>query len=79
MPTKFVLQDDADRARMARAVAERCILLLAGQERRARVEWESGGGGLLSTITDYARFAQMLLNGGTLDGRQYLGPNAFSR
>jgi CubicO group peptidase (beta-lactamase class C family) len=28
----------------------------------------SGGAGLLSTATDYARFLQMLLNGGTLDG-----------
>jgi CubicO group peptidase (beta-lactamase class C family) len=28
----------------------------------------SGGGGLYSTITDYARFAQMLLNGGELEG-----------
>jgi CubicO group peptidase (beta-lactamase class C family) len=39
--------------------------------------WESGGGGLFTTITDYARFAQMLLNGGTLDGRRYLGPETF--
>jgi CubicO group peptidase (beta-lactamase class C family) len=29
---------------------------------------ESGGGGLVSTTMDYARFAQMLLNGGALDG-----------
>jgi CubicO group peptidase (beta-lactamase class C family) len=29
--------------------------------------WPSGGGGLYSTIVDYARFAQMLLNGGRLD------------
>ncbi|MBR1155891.1 serine hydrolase [Bradyrhizobium sp. JYMT SZCCT0428] len=29
---------------------------------------ESGGGGLVSTTMDYARFSQMLLNGGTLDG-----------
>jgi CubicO group peptidase (beta-lactamase class C family) len=34
--------------------------------------WESGGAGLVGTIGDYARFAQMLLNGGTLDGRRYL-------
>jgi CubicO group peptidase (beta-lactamase class C family) len=27
-----------------------------------------GGGGLFSTARDYARYAQMLLNGGTLDG-----------
>jgi CubicO group peptidase (beta-lactamase class C family) len=34
---------------------------------------ESGGGGLLSTTMDYARFCQMLLNGGTLDGNRLLG------
>jgi CubicO group peptidase (beta-lactamase class C family) len=33
----------------------------------------SGGGGLFSTVDDYARFAQMLLNGGTLDGVRLLG------
>jgi CubicO group peptidase (beta-lactamase class C family) len=37
-----------------------------------RGRWQSGGGGMLGTAADYARFAQMLLNGGTLDGRQYL-------
>jgi CubicO group peptidase (beta-lactamase class C family) len=35
---------------------------------------ESGGGGLLSTTTDYARFCQMLLNGGELDGVRILSP-----
>jgi CubicO group peptidase (beta-lactamase class C family) len=34
---------------------------------------ESGGGGLVSTTTDYARFAQMLLNGGELDGTRIVG------
>jgi CubicO group peptidase (beta-lactamase class C family) len=34
----------------------------------------SGGAGLLSTARDYARFLQMLLNGGTLDGARILGP-----
>jgi CubicO group peptidase (beta-lactamase class C family) len=32
----------------------------------------SGGGGLFSTAADYARFAQMLLNGGELDGVRLL-------
>ena len=32
----------------------------------------SGGGGLSSTISDYARFAQMMLNGGELDGIRLL-------
>jgi CubicO group peptidase (beta-lactamase class C family) len=34
---------------------------------------ESGGGGLVSTTMDYARFCQMLLNGGTLDGTRIIG------
>lgn len=33
----------------------------------------SGGGGLFSTIDDYASFGQMLLNGGELDGVRLLG------
>jgi CubicO group peptidase (beta-lactamase class C family) len=35
---------------------------------------ESGGGGLVSTTTDYARFAQMIVNGGELDGARILSP-----
>jgi CubicO group peptidase (beta-lactamase class C family) len=34
---------------------------------------ESGGAGIFSTASDYARFAQMLLNGGTLEGHRILG------
>jgi len=34
---------------------------------------ESGGGGLVSTTMDYARFCQMLLNGGILDGNRIIG------
>jgi CubicO group peptidase (beta-lactamase class C family) len=34
----------------------------------------SGGGGLVSTATDYLRFCQMLLNGGELDGVRLLSP-----
>jgi CubicO group peptidase (beta-lactamase class C family) len=34
----------------------------------------SGGGGLVSTAEDYLRFAQMLLNGGELDGARVLAP-----
>ena len=33
----------------------------------------SGGGGLVSTMGDYLRFCQMLLNGGVLDGNRLLG------
>ena len=37
----------------------------------------SGGAGLLSTASDYARFLQMLLNGGELDGVRVLGPKTI--
>ncbi len=33
---------------------------------------DSGGAGLATTADDYVRFCQMLLNGGTLDGKRYL-------
>ncbi len=35
--------------------------------------FQSGGGGLTSTVSDYHRFCQMLLNGGALDGEQIIG------
>ena len=35
---------------------------------------ESGGGGLVGTTMDYARFSQMLANGGSLDGVRILSP-----
>ena len=34
---------------------------------------EAGGSGIFSTAEDFARFAQMLCNGGTLEGRRILG------
>jgi CubicO group peptidase (beta-lactamase class C family) len=37
----------------------------------------SGGGGLFSTARDYTRFAQMLLNGGELDGTRILKPESI--
>jgi CubicO group peptidase (beta-lactamase class C family) len=42
------------------------------QWRRPAV-FQSGGGGLVSTVGDYHRFTQMLLNGGVLDGNRLLG------
>jgi len=37
----------------------------------------SGGAGLLSTASDYAKFLQMTLNGGTLNGKRILGPKTI--
>ncbi|MGE0151713.1 MAG: serine hydrolase domain-containing protein [Reyranellaceae bacterium] len=41
---------------------------------RQPTKWLSGGGGMVGTAGDYARFLQMLLNGGSLDGKRYLSP-----
>ena len=37
--------------------------------------FSSGGGGLYSTANDFVRFAQMLINGGELDGVRLLSPS----
>jgi CubicO group peptidase (beta-lactamase class C family) len=46
---------------------------------KAPKRYFSGGAGLTSTIHDYARFAQMLLNGGVLDGARLLGPKSIEQ
>jgi CubicO group peptidase (beta-lactamase class C family) len=72
--TKFFLTDPAERARFALPLPrDRHI------ERNSLdvTRWESGGGGMVSTMADFARFTQMLLNGGELDGKRYLSPAAF--
>jgi CubicO group peptidase (beta-lactamase class C family) len=37
----------------------------------------SGAGGLMTTAADYLQFAEMLLNGGQLNGRRFLGPKTI--
>jgi CubicO group peptidase (beta-lactamase class C family) len=45
-----------------------------GADYKAPPALTSGGGGLVSTATDYMRFCQMLLNEGELDGQRILSP-----
>ena len=45
---------------------------------KEKVKWFSGGGGLLSTASDYGRFAQMLVNSGELDGVRLLSPKTLA-
>ena len=73
--TKFFLTDPAERARYAQPLAKDRHV-----ERNSLdvTRWESGGGGMVSTIADFARYGQMLLNGGSLDGRTYLKPATFA-
>ena len=45
---------------------------------KEKVKWFSGGGGMLSTSDDYARFCQMLLNGGSLGEVRLLSPKTVA-
>jgi CubicO group peptidase (beta-lactamase class C family) len=72
--TGFYVTDPARRSLIAepfpddRTIADHFVM----NDPRVEQKWQSGGGGMVSTLGDYARFAQLLINGGTLDGRQYL-------
>jgi len=72
--TAFYLADDAKRSRVAEPLpVDRFKGPVGGlNDPILPRRWESGGAGMIGTIGDYARFAQMLLDGGTLDGRRYL-------
>ena len=70
--TTFLL-DTEQTTRLAQAqTAPGAPPLIIGYNPAKPPKWFSGGGGLLSTAEDYARFGQMLLNGGELDGVRVL-------
>ena len=72
--TAFYITDETKRALIAEPLPDdRFVSPVAGiHDPMTPRRWESGGAGMIGTIGDYARFAQMLLNGGSLDGRRYL-------
>ena len=45
---------------------------------REGARFEGGGGGLVSTVADYLRFCEMLINGGELDGVRLLSPKTVA-
>lgn len=79
--TAFYVGDPTKRPRIAepmpddRAISPTTMIRNPMEPRK----WESGGGGMVGTIGDYARFAQMLLNGGTFEGRRYLQRETIAR
>lgn len=78
--TAFFVADPAKFPRIAEPMPEDRNINPTTQVRDIRrpATWESGGGGMVGTVGDYARFAQMLLNGGTYDGRRYLKPETIA-
>jgi CubicO group peptidase (beta-lactamase class C family) len=78
--TAFYATDEGRQGRVAEPFAnDRSIGTGATfDDPRVAKKWESGGGGMVSTASDYARFLQMLLNGGTLGGKRILGPKTVA-
>jgi CubicO group peptidase (beta-lactamase class C family) len=78
--TAFYATDEGRQGRVAEPFANDRSLGVGATFNNPRVaqKWESGGGGMVSTASDYARFLQMLLNGGTLDGKHLLGPKTVA-
>ena len=75
----WVPPDKTDRFAALYSVADG-LTRLDGPDQRQYLTppaFEGGGGGLVSTLGDYARFAQMLLNGGELDGQRILSPSTI--
>jgi CubicO group peptidase (beta-lactamase class C family)/glyoxylase-like metal-dependent hydrolase (beta-lactamase superfamily II) len=50
------------------------IFFLGGKSPTSRDRFPAPNGGLFSTASDYARFCQMILRGGELDGKRFLKP-----
>ena len=71
--TGFWVSDPAKRGRIAEAYDPAKDKRAALPDKTTKT-WQSGGGALVSTAMDYARFCQMLLNGGSLDGVRILSP-----
>jgi CubicO group peptidase (beta-lactamase class C family) len=73
--TSFYVADPAKHARVAEPFKNDRKIGVGVDFNDPRVvrKSEGGGGGMVGTVTDYARFLMVLRNGGTLEGKRYLG------
>src|ERR1700759_4652549 len=76
--TSFFVTDPDKIKRMAEPMPNDSDFRVGRENDPTKVKkWESASGGMVSTMGDYARFVQMLLNGGTYEGKTYLKPETF--
>lgn len=68
--TGFFVTDPAKQALIAEPLPNKDDK--SDRDPRVVTKWESGGGGMVASMADYARFVQMLLNRGELDGKRIL-------
>jgi CubicO group peptidase (beta-lactamase class C family) len=80
MPNTTFQLSEKDRARLAQPLP---IDPMTGKPQKVdilnqTVKFDCGGSCAFSTAGDYVRFGQMLLNGGSLDGKRVLGPQTVA-
>ena len=75
--TGFALPSDTSRLVPLYRRVEKGFERQPNQEGLSSTVYFSGAGGMVSTAEDYLQFAQMLVNGGELNGRRYLGPRTI--
>ena len=77
--TRFFVTDPEKQKLMAQPVPNDSDFRV-GRDNNPNVpkKWESASGGMVSTMADFARFAQMLLDGGKFAGKTYLSEKAFA-
>jgi CubicO group peptidase (beta-lactamase class C family) len=76
--TGFFVTDPAKQKLLAQPVPNDSDFRV-GRENNPTVvkKWESASGGMVSTMSDFSKFAQMLLDGGKYQGKTILTPSAF--
>lgn len=78
--TAFYVTDKARQARLAEPFPDDRSLGggIEFFDPRVAGKFEGGGGGLTGTAMDYAHFLQMLLDGGTQNGKRFLSPKILA-
>jgi CubicO group peptidase (beta-lactamase class C family) len=78
--TGFFVTDPAKQKLLAQPVPNDSDFRVGRENNPAIVKkWQSASGGMVSTMADFSRFAQMLLDGGKFEGKTILGPKAFEQ
>lgn len=76
--TAFLVTDPEKQKLLAQPVPNDSDFRVGRENDPTKVKkWQSASGGMISTMHDYARFVQMLLNGGSFEGKTYLKPETF--
>lgn len=80
MPNTFFQLNEKDRPRLAQPLP---VDPISGKPQKVdihtkQVKFDCGGSCAYSTAGDYLRFGQMLLNGGSIDGKRVLGPQTVA-